>query len=122
MTNGTQVAPGTSGNLLTSNGSAWTSAADKAIGVGQTWTDVKTTPGRVKGSPYTNSSGRPIQVLITQVDGSGGIAFQINSTTVCAAGSGATSANHIISAVVPNGATYGLTNTGGALTYWYELI
>lgn len=91
-------------------------------GSGQTWTDVKTSPGRAKGSTYTNSSGKPIQVLITQADGGGGVAFQIDGVTVAAAGSGATTANHIISAIIPDGSTYGLTNTGGAVAYWYELI
>jgi len=58
------VAPGTSGNLLTSNGTTWTSAAPAgAIGDGQTWQNL--TGSRVAGTTYTNSTGKPIMVNVT---------------------------------------------------------
>jgi hypothetical protein len=63
----TGVAPGTSGNLLTSNGTAWTSTAPAAVGVGQTWQLVT----RTAGTTYTNDTGKPICFLMSFAAGSG---------------------------------------------------
>jgi hypothetical protein len=62
----TSVSPSTSGNVLTSNGTAWTSATpatQPSLGVGQTWQDV--TSSRVVSTTYTNSTGKPIMVTIS---------------------------------------------------------
>jgi len=83
------VAPSTSGNILTSNGTTWASTAPvTGVGSGQSWTDVKTSPGRSTGTTYTNSTGKPIAVMVV-----------INAS---AAGTGATT-----STVVVNGVTIG---------------
>jgi len=55
------VAPSTSGNVLTSNGTTWVSSAPGGIGTGQTWTDVS--GSRAANTTYTNSTGKPIYVL-----------------------------------------------------------
>ena len=56
------VAPDTSGNVLTSNGTTWTSAALPATGIGsgQTWSDQS--GNRTNNVQYTNSTGKPIMV------------------------------------------------------------
>lgn len=61
------VAPGTSGNILKSNGTTWTSAAPtviKGLGIGgEVWNDVAGSRGF--GSTYTNSRSYPIAVSAT---------------------------------------------------------
>jgi hypothetical protein len=61
------VAPGTSGNLLTSNGTSWTSSAPAAVGVSQTWQSVT----RTAGTTYTNDTGKPICFLMSFASSSG---------------------------------------------------
>jgi len=119
---GNLVAPSTSGNVLTSNGTTWTSAAPSAIGVGQTWSNV--TGSRLLGSTYTNSTGKPIQVSISILQGSSGngtLAIGgVNVGTVSASGLSEISG---ISAIVPNGNTYKYTVNAGTQTLntWAEL-
>ena len=55
-------AAGTSGNVLTSNGTNWTSSASQSIGIGQTWQSVT----RTAGVTYTNTTGRPIMLVLNQ--------------------------------------------------------
>jgi hypothetical protein len=59
---GNLVAPSTSGNVLTSNGTTWTSEVLGAIGVGQTWQNV--TGSRSLNTAYTNSTSKPIMVSV----------------------------------------------------------
>jgi hypothetical protein len=59
------VAPGTSGNVLTSNGSTWTSATVPAIGVGQTYVTYSVGTERQFGTTYTNSTSKPILVIFS---------------------------------------------------------
>ena len=117
----TTVAPGTSGNLLASNGTTWTSTVDKAIGVGQTWQNLG--GSRAVGATYTNTSGRPIQVIITLVNTSGAW-FYINGNLVIRqfydvnTGAGQTGYS-FVTGIIPDGSTYLVTN--GNLYTWYEL-
>tara|TARA_R110000868_G_scaffold45365_2_gene150517 strand:- start:2489 stop:2962 length:474 start_codon:yes stop_codon:yes gene_type:complete len=59
------VAPGSSGNILTSNGTTWTSAASTSIGVGQTWK----TLSLANNTNYTNSTSKAILVNVYLNDG-----------------------------------------------------
>jgi hypothetical protein len=93
--------------------------AMSSLGYGQTWQDV--TGSRAKNTTYYNTTGKPIQVLITQIDAAGGIALSINGSTVASAGSGASGANFAISAIIPSGNSYLLQNIGGAVSRWSEL-
>jgi len=125
------VTPGTAGNVLTSNGTTWTSAAaGGGIGSGQTWTNV--TSSRSMGTTYTNSTGKPILVLIT-FNGSGPGArhdVYIDSVNIaqCYAtdyysGSAATTHYQMGTFIVPNGSTYS-DNTGNgspSILLWFEL-
>ncbi|CAB4123402.1 hypothetical protein UFOVP41_52 [uncultured Caudovirales phage] len=122
---------GTSGNVLTSNGSAWVSSAP-AGGVGKSgtvWNNV--TGSRSIGTTYTNNYSYPIQVS-AGIAGSGTNAtitatFTVNG--VVASTNSVTIGNNIginatmnATAIVPPGATYVLSGTGNSgLSYWSEL-
>ena len=111
------VAPGASGQVLTSNGTTWTSAALGGIGVGQTWTDVRTTPGRTTGTTYTNSTGKPICVNIFAY--AAGTALTLNVSGVTAA-SWISAQPFTASVIVPDGATY-IAQSGLTVLSWVEL-
>lgn len=84
------------------------------IGVGQTWQNV--TASRVAATAYTNSTGKPIYVVVTESSTSTYV-FQVDGVTVnsfTASGYGT-----CVGAIVPNGSTYKLT--GGSITIWSEL-
>jgi hypothetical protein len=128
------VAPSTSGNVLTSDGTTWTSAAPAGIGVGQTWTDV--TGSRAIGTTYTNSTGKPIQVSISvnsQTSVGCYVRFYINGSVVARQGSSQNDSADVranVSLIVPNGNTYKIENADQAgnngqgqivLQTWWEL-
>jgi hypothetical protein len=113
------VAPSTSGNVLTSNGTTWESATPAGgIGIGQTWQSVS----RALNTTYTNSTGKPIQVsaTINQPSGSG-FTFIIDGVTV-AGDSSIANSSAIYGLIVPNNSTYRISATGGAnIDVWAEL-
>ena len=117
------VAPSTSGNVLTSDGTSWTSSATKYIGVGQTWQNM--TSSRTAGTTYTNSTDKPIQVIASfqSSNQTNYVQGTINGLTVY--GSVTTSSSHwgTISFIVPPGNTYSATMAGGSITAtnWIEL-
>jgi hypothetical protein len=125
---GNLVAPSTSGNVLTSNGTTWTSAAPGGIGVGQTWQNV--IGSRAANTTYTNSTGKPIQVIVTpQVSGNntaGNATAVVSSVTIAQMIANNNNASYTtatpLSFIVPNGETYRV-NTSGAtsIIYWAEL-
>jgi hypothetical protein len=97
--------------------------AVQPIGVGQTWTNVTGT--RATGTTYTNSTGRPIMVVVTPV-ASGGLigTFNIAGSAVgvvqfTPSGGGGGSPFFYI---IPNGVTYSVTNNSNFnINYWWEL-
>jgi hypothetical protein len=113
------TSPGTSGNVLTSNGSAWTSAAPSYFGTGQTWTDV--TSSRALSTTYTNSTGKPISVMVYVVMSNGnaiyGYVNGVNIVTSSQFAGGGT----FITWIVPNGATYSASGPNSSLAQWTEL-
>jgi hypothetical protein len=119
------VAPSTSGNVLTSNGTTWTSAALNVVGLNQTWQDV--TGSRSAGTTYTNSTGKPIQVNISGRSNSttcvltlivGGVsvheAYFVFNT-------GSQSSPGTLTAIVPAGSTYSVTASFFSIQIWAEL-
>ena len=90
------------------------------------------TPSRVVGTTYTNSTGRPLFVLIYAGSGNGnntngsGYALSVNGVVVSGLFGPITNGVSIsgaISAIVPPGATYVLNNTGlglAAFSSWTE--
>ena len=98
------------------------------VGVGQTWQ----IPTRVAGTVYQNTTGRPIQVLITAgavSGGAGSVTFKVGTTasittTLTSVGfdASATEVPRIpISAVIPDQYYYSLLKTGSPSISWAEL-
>lgn len=116
------VAPSTSGNVLTSNGTTWTSSALGVIGVGQSWQDVS--GSRAQNTTYTNSTGKPILVSVNAVKTTSDTArLYVNGVLVAAMGGGLYSALNWygqLSAIIPNGSSYYVTNAN-AIINWAEL-
>jgi hypothetical protein len=126
----TAVAPSTSGNVLTSNGTTWTSSPLGAIGVGQTWQNV--TGSRALGTTYTNTSGKPIQVHVQGAGNPSGAVLKAYINGTYFADSGVNYNASIISRpqfslIIPNGTTYRFDSftDGGTdattLNTWWEL-
>jgi hypothetical protein len=127
------VAPSTSGNLLTSNGTTWASTAPvTGIGSGQSWTNVRTSPGRSTGTTYTNSTGKPIEVMVVinaSAAGTGSTTSTVvvNGVTIGSAVASESSGFYNIpttwSFIVPDTHTYSVTlSTTATVTYtWAEL-
>ena len=115
-------AAGTSGYVLTSDGTNWTSALNPTIGVGQTWTDV--TASRAGGTTYTNSTTKPISVLIVGTFSSGTGVVSVSVGGVLAGQSQYVSNSGwlvVCTTIVPPSSTYVATFTGSTKTSWYEL-
>lgn len=132
-----EVAPGTAGNLLTSDGTEWksTAAPNTGIGNGQTWQNLTST--RAVNTNYTNSTGKPIMVVVslssTNGGGTGGattatalvggvnVAYGLNSDS-----SGFYQTPISLSFIVPTGAVYRINTTADAgtsvgVSLWSEL-
>lgn len=116
---GTMVTTGDSGSVT----STMLAAAVQPIGVGQTWTNV--TGSRATGTTYTNSTGRPIMVVVSPV-ASGSLigTFNIGGSSVgvvqfTPSGGGGGSPFFYI---IPNGITYSVTNNSNfSISTWWEL-
>ena len=100
-----------SGDITITSGISLATANTYDIGVGQTWQNV--TASRVLGTTYTNSTGKPIMVVIY---GGGASTFNINGTMMFTTPSGSV----YLSVIVPNESTY-MLSTGGSFTRWVEL-
>jgi hypothetical protein len=94
-----------------------------AVGENQSWTVV--TGSRALATNYTNSTGKPIQVLITVATNStSNVALLVGGVTLASTyintASGSASP---ISAIIPNGAVYRVNSTGGSpsISIWAEL-
>jgi len=127
---------GTPSAIVLTNATGTSNNLNAGIGVNQTWTDVKTSPGRVSGTTYTNSTGKAIQVFVSVTSTTNGNGN--NNTSVATVGSvtiatintaessGFYSLPSIHSFIVPDGQTYKITNTAGTgntmtITSWTEL-
>ena len=91
-----------------------------SLGWGQTWQNM--TASRTTGTNYYNTTGKPIQVLMsTTGGGQGTMVLSINGATFMVGGIDASTSNNgnNVGAIIPNGSYY--TLTGYAASYWYEL-
>jgi hypothetical protein len=84
------------------------------IGLSQTWQSFTVGTTRVSGTTYTNTTGKPIQVLINGSGVSG--SFFVSGIKV---GTWSTLAETAQSAIVPAGSTY--VATAASLLQWSEL-
>lgn len=94
----------------------------QGLGVNQTWQVV--TASRVLGTTYTNSTGKPIMLIITSYGGTdNGVAISLNSGSAFNFGVANVNTGNAASSgsvIVPAGVTYKITS-GGALQTWGEL-
>jgi hypothetical protein len=127
---------GTAGQVLTSTGSAAEWQTAPTIGVGQSWQNL--TSSRTLGVTYTNSTGRPIQVVVTTtiqnaiiqsaISTPRVVRITVGGVTVAEAGQMTNAALTTVlpvSAIVPAGNTYSVSSFGTlgtlSLTNWAEL-
>ena len=94
-------------------GQAW--AAMASLGYGQTWQDVKTSPGRSTGTTYYNTTGKPIVVSL--------VCSAVSSTSVTVNGNvlGYLNLNALQHFIVPPGGSYVISAAGTTVTNWWEL-
>lgn len=102
----------------------YTPAIPQALGYRQTWQNV--TASRVAGTIYTNTTGRPVFVLINIFwsDSTDNVTLNVNgSPVVDTAEGGLHGWSSPISVIIPPGSTYNLTSTGSLLPIkrWMEL-
>ena len=118
---------GTSGQVLTSAGTgsapSWVTLPALGVGVGQTWQDV--TASRALATTYTNSTGKPILVIVSVQHSTntgacnvtvGGIVVSLFQTNISYAGS----MQFCQSFIVPNSTTYSVS-ANQTLLKWTEL-
>lgn len=120
---GTPTAPTASAGTNTNQIATTAFAMGSGIGSNQSANNV--TASRAQSTTYTNSTGKPIQVIVT---GSGSVAgictmsFTVNGNVVQKASSYGSGSKHSTSVIVPNGATYSATNLANStLETWFEL-
>jgi hypothetical protein len=113
------VAPSTSGNVLTSNGTTWTSATPAGgLGIGQSYSNV--TGSRALSTTYTNSTGKPIFVSV-MAGGNSTLQAYVNGAEIQRCVFTITSTNTNVAFIVPNGSTYSVTSSASGIILWTEL-
>lgn len=95
--------------------------ANKSIGVDQTWQNIKSQ--RQNGVIYTNTTGRPIMILVSEQQSSTSqtCELEINGVKVIKNVSYGTADGCIISALIPAGATYKVIYKNYPPLEWFEL-
>ena len=105
------------GNLVERDANGYP-ANNNSVGVSQTWQDV--TASRSMSTTYTNTTGKPIQVLIQIPNAATYLTVRVGGLPIQSGASNTTGGSTTISFVVPSGATYG-NATGVTFTTWLEL-
>jgi len=121
-TSPTLVTPalGTPASGVLTNCTGTSTALNAGIGVGQTWQNVLAS--RAAATTYTNSTGKPIFVLITCTSGGTTIIGTINALTFnTGIAAGAYYNCSTLYLVVPNGSTYRTNSFGAGSQSWHEL-
>jgi hypothetical protein len=119
----TTVSPSTSGNVLKSDGTNWTSAAQtvtSGLGLnGETWR----TESKTSGTSYTNSLSYPIMVNVAVQLTSNSCSAQliIGGVTVYQYAIASNFSVGTMSGIVPAGATYQVNVSNMTVTSWTEL-
>ncbi|WGT21135.1 hypothetical protein [Escherichia coli] len=90
------------------------------IGVGQAWVNV--TSSRASKTTYTNDTGKPILVVVSSYATAADANFIVDGVAVALIGLNAsTTIVRPVSAIVPAGSTYSVSNTIGSNYMWSEL-
>jgi hypothetical protein len=111
---------GTPSALVGTNITGTANALNAGLGVNQTWQDF--TASRSVGVTYTNTSGKPIVVSICTVQPVPVLVFlSVNGIVISQGQAGGD--RLFVSAIVPNGNTYGVNVLFGSITGigWNEL-
>lgn len=93
----------------------------EVLGQNQTWQDVGVS--RALSTPYTNTTGRPIQVSVKSQQSSSAIDIKltVDGLDIARQYHGADlQASLTVSAIIPNGSVYSVT-ANGSPQGWYEL-
>ena len=108
--------------LVSADGKITFPGGSNELGVGQTWQDVKTTPGRAVNTTYTNSTGKPIEVMITYSSGAN-VDIHVGPTgsTIAIATTNGASTTDVLSFTVPAGHEYKWNSASGTILKWSEL-
>jgi hypothetical protein len=102
--------------------------ADRATlgGIGATWTNFTVGAGRDFGTPYVNTTGRPIEVIVSVQAAAGGVTYQptVQGVAISATSIISTGAITPTTFTVPAGATYQVDILVGSYSVagWRELI
>lgn len=119
---GTPTAPSASVGTNTTAIATTAFVQDSTPGGDGNYADV--TGSRSAGTPYTNSTGKPMFVNV-RIDfgASGSASFIVDSVEIARCqDNGSNSSIHMMSAIVPRGSDYQVDLSGGAsLTLWVEL-
>jgi hypothetical protein len=92
------------------------------LGWGQTWQDL--TSSRAFSTAYTNSTGKPIQVIVCggNIGDSDWLYMYVDGVLISTINGGGSTGVWSVSAIVPNGSTYKATVAGSITFYsWAEL-
>jgi hypothetical protein len=112
------VAPGTTGNVLKSNGTTWTSAVFRGLGLGgETWSSVIGTYS--VNTQYTNNYGYPIAMTAEWSNGTK--SFTVNGVQNAGASGANGNTQTSMFIIIPTGATWTLNSSGGAISTWTQL-
>ncbi|MEY0003312.1 hypothetical protein AB7W62_14280 [Morganella morganii] len=106
----------------TANVMSQKAVTDAIYGVGQSWKDV--TSERSSGTAYTNTTGRPISVSLTQSSAEQAVYLDVSVNDVIiskASSSSYGAARNTITFTVPSGNAYKVVATGAGITVWAEL-
>ena len=82
------------------------------------------TLSRVLGTVYTNTTGKPMHVSVSVVNGgaASNLTLIVNGITQTEQGQASPGAVYQVSGIIPNGATYEATiSSGGTLNSWVEV-
>ena len=89
------------------------------LDIGQEVIDVSAS--RTTDVTYSNSTGRPITVIIQTADAALDLSLYINTARVAVIYQSASGIQQVTTIVVPNGDTYKLTSVAGSFTRWSEI-
>lgn len=109
-------AAGTSGNVLTSDGTNWVSSASPSIGAGQTWQTVT----RVNNTNYTNTTSKPIAVSawVMNLPTNNNVTMFVDNVEVAAQGNATGTSGWTVSlfTIVPPNSVYKIVATAGTIS------
>jgi hypothetical protein len=116
------------GSITFGDGTTQSTAASNGIGVGQTWQSF-TYPARIWETTYTNTTGKPIMILILghcQPNQQYRLTINGTNTNIGNSMGSGMSGDGYLTAIIPNGATYLAGNSGsgfdtGSGYQWWEL-